>query len=108
VTVERLVNCPRCHTECGWCGDYRHMHGQLNLPGSKRRCTLPLLPEGDDCPVCGGDMRVRQITQYERLASVDTRRMAETPKSGSVRSTGSAVPKADAQSIAHKGSGLNG
>jgi hypothetical protein len=63
------VGCPRCHQTCGWCGDYRHMHGQLKLPGSKRKCDLPLSPEGVACPVCHGDMRVRAITHYERLSA---------------------------------------
>ena len=25
------VECPRCHEACGWCGDYRHMHGMLKM-----------------------------------------------------------------------------
>jgi hypothetical protein len=61
------VDCPRCHQTCGWCGDYRHMHGLLSLPGTKRKCGLPLSPEGDACPICHGDKRVRAVTQYERL-----------------------------------------
>src|SRR5438552_17622800 len=66
------VPCPRCHQTCGWCGDYRHMHGTLKLPGYGRRCTLPFDPEGADCSVCQGDMRVRAVTTYERLAERDS------------------------------------
>jgi len=64
----RKVPCPRCHQVCGWCSDYRHMHGLLRLPGSKRRCGVPgFEPEGRDCPVCGGDMEVLQDVRYRRL-----------------------------------------
>jgi hypothetical protein len=61
------IACPRCHQTCGWCGDYRHMHGQLKMPGIKFRCDLPPKPEGSDCPLCHGDLRVRAVTYYERL-----------------------------------------
>jgi C4-type Zn-finger protein len=63
------IACPRCHQACGWCGDYRHIHGQLKMPGTKRRCDLPLRPEGADCPICQGDLRVRAITHYERISA---------------------------------------
>ena len=63
-SVEREVDCPRCHQLCGWCSDYRHMHGTLNLPGTRRRCTMPnMAPEGD-CPLCAGSKRVVSKTQY--------------------------------------------
>jgi uncharacterized protein YbaR (Trm112 family) len=64
-----VVACPRCHQTCGWCGDYRHMHGQLNMPGTKRRCALPPHPEGADCPMCQGDLRVRAVTHFERISA---------------------------------------
>lgn len=64
----REVPCPRCHEPCGWCSDYRHMHGQLRLPGSKRRCGVSgYEPEGDGCPVCHGSMRVLQTVTYTSL-----------------------------------------
>lgn len=60
--------CPRCHEPCGWCSDYRHVHGQLRLPGSKRRCGVPgYEPEGDACPVCHGSMRVLRTVTYTSL-----------------------------------------
>jgi hypothetical protein len=43
------------------------MHGQLKMPGIKFRCDLPPKPEGSDCPLCHGDLRVRAVTYYERL-----------------------------------------
>lgn len=67
--LRSTVQCPRCHEQCGWCADYRKMHGQLRLPGSRRKCTIPdFEPEGDNCPVCGGDDKVLRIVTYERLA----------------------------------------
>ena len=67
--IEREVDCPRCHETCGWCGDYRHMHGQLSLPGNpRRRCDMPgLEPEGDACPICRGARRVHASTTFRAL-----------------------------------------
>jgi hypothetical protein len=53
------IPCPRCHEQCGWCADYRWMHGTLRLPNHSGRknthCTVPgFEPEGDDCPLCSG------------------------------------------------------
>ena len=64
--LERVVDCPRCHQTCGWCGDYRHMHGQISLPGTKKYCGIEVIPEGDACPVCGGDKRVVATTTFTR------------------------------------------
>lgn len=62
------VSCPRCHEQCGWCSDYRHMHGVLRLPGTSRRCGIRgLEPEGADCPLCHGKMRVIATTTYDEL-----------------------------------------
>ncbi len=61
----REVPCPRCHEQCWWCSDYRHMHGQLKLPGSQRRCTIPMKPEGDACPVCHGSRKAMMTVTYE-------------------------------------------
>ncbi len=64
----RVVRCPRCHEECGWCGDYRHMHGMLAMPGDpkRRRCIIAsMAPEGDDCPVCRGTRIVTATTTYQ-------------------------------------------
>ena len=45
------------------------MHGQLKLPGTKRRCAVPgLEPEGENCPVCAGDMEVTATTTFTRSA----------------------------------------
>lgn len=69
--LEQVVDCPRCHQQCGWCSDYRHTHGQLTLPGSKKRfCTIEAMaPEGSDCPLCGGALRVLARTEYTALRS---------------------------------------
>ena len=65
LTDTREVYCPRCYQQCGWCSDYRHMHGTLKLPGSRRKCKVPDMdPEGDNCPVCRGAMRVMRTTTY--------------------------------------------
>ena len=59
------VDCPRCHEQCGWCSDYRHMHGRLTLPGTKQRCRVPgCAPEGDNCPVCNGSRRATRTVTY--------------------------------------------
>lgn len=61
----RQIPCPRCHQQCGWCGDYRHIHGLLLMAGTMRsRCTMPFDPEGDDCSVCRGAMKVLARTEY--------------------------------------------
>lgn len=60
----KVVDCPRCHEQCWWCSDYRHMHGALTLPGTRRRCTVPLTPEGNDCPVCHGTRKATVTTTY--------------------------------------------
>lgn len=69
--AERAIDCPRCHQTCGWCGDYRHMHGQIKLPGSRKYCTLTeVMPEGDNCPLCHGTKRVVATTTYAPAASL--------------------------------------
>lgn len=66
--VSRIAPCPRCHETCGWCSDYRFMHGKVRLPGSRRKCTVPgYEPEGDRCPICGGAKQVTMIVTYERI-----------------------------------------
>lgn len=62
----RAVACPRCMEPCGWCSDPRWMHGTLNLPGSKRKCSVPgYEPEGAACPVCRGSQRVWMTRTFE-------------------------------------------
>ncbi len=66
----REVDCPRCHQQCGWCSDYRHMHGQLRLPGTQRRCTVPdIEPEGSSCPVCLGSRKAMMMVTYSAMAA---------------------------------------
>lgn len=70
--MSKEVECPRCFEQCGWCGDYRHMHGTLRLPAVQGRknthCDIPaMIPEGDDCPLCAGSRRVMRTITYERL-----------------------------------------
>lgn len=61
--------CPRCMEPCGWCSDPRWMHGTVNLPGTRRKCTIAgLEPEGADCPVCHGALRVVATTTYAALS----------------------------------------
>lgn len=63
------VDCPRCHATCGWCGDYRWMHGTVKLPGSRKYCTLKgIQPEGNACPICSGSRRVIARTTYTGAA----------------------------------------
>jgi hypothetical protein len=63
----RVVPCPRCHEACGWCSDYRFMHGQMNLPGIRRKCTIEAMRPDPVCAMCGGDRRVVATVRYERL-----------------------------------------
>lgn len=69
-----VVVCPRCHATCGWCGDFRWMHGLYSLPGSGRRyCTLTeVSPEGDGCPVCKGARHVLQMISYAAIPAPGT------------------------------------
>lgn len=65
----REVDCPRCFEQCGWCGDYRYMHGTMRLPGVRGRknthCDIPAMaPEGDNCPLCHGSRRMIQTITY--------------------------------------------
>lgn len=63
--ADQVVDCPRCYELCGWCSDYRHMHGTLPLPGSRKRCAIErMAPEGAGCPTCGGNLKVVARTQY--------------------------------------------
>lgn len=65
------IDCPRCHAACGWCADYRWMHGTLSLPGTRMRCAVAgMEPEGDACPLCHGSRRVRATTTYEPVAAM--------------------------------------
>jgi hypothetical protein len=70
-TRSREVDCPRCHAQCGWCSDYRWMHGKLPLSGGgKSKCGVKGFdPEGDACAMCGGSRKVRATTSYERLST---------------------------------------
>ena len=70
--IEEVVDCPRCHEQCGWCADYRWMHGTMRLPNQSTRkqafCTLAgFKPDGDDCPMCGGALKVLRTTTYAAL-----------------------------------------
>lgn len=68
IPIVREVDCPRCHEQCGWCSDYRWMHGKFTLPSVRRTCAVPGFElEGDDCPICLGLRRVRATTTYERI-----------------------------------------
>lgn len=70
MTADREVDCPRCMQACGWCGDYRWMHGQLSLPngsGHKRYCTMADMAPDDACTVCGGAKRVLATVEYRPL-----------------------------------------
>ncbi len=63
------IACPRCFAKCGWCADYRHMHGKLTLPGTKALCGVKgFEPEGGECPMCHGQQRVIATTVYEAIA----------------------------------------
>jgi hypothetical protein len=75
------------------------MHGQLRLPGSRKRCGVEGMdPEGADCPLCGGAMKVKATTEYERIAiAIETATAAETENTGSARKGESAGPKDIAQ-----------
>ena len=70
-TTERVIPCLRCHQSCGWCSDYRWMHGLMPmLPGTRKRCKIEgMAPEGKDCPMCHGSRKVRAITTYEAVAA---------------------------------------
>lgn len=66
----KQVDCPRCHEQCGWCSDYRWMHGTLRLPnmaGRKNsRCTIPNMePEGEGCPLCAGTRKVWRTISHQ-------------------------------------------
>lgn len=65
--IHREVPCPRCHETCGWCSDYRFMHGRLKLPGTHRKCTVPGIEPDAICPVCEGKKRVWMTVQYEPM-----------------------------------------
>lgn len=70
VAKRREVNCPRCHEQCGWCSDYRHMHGLLTLPGgTRRRCEIAAMAPDVDCQVCGGVMKVLETITYSRITA---------------------------------------
>ena len=73
-TTEREVLCPRCYEQCGWCSDYRKMHGKLSLPGTRRKCTVPgYEPEGEACPVCHGVGKVIATTTYTAIEQATER-----------------------------------
>lgn len=92
----REIDCPRCHEQCGWCSDYRHMHGKQTLPGSRKRCTIVAMHPDPVCPMCGGTKRVIATTTYAAIATE-----AGTAETG----TGSVHEGADPQGIAQPSSG---
>jgi hypothetical protein len=57
-------DCPRCHEACGWCGDYRHMHGKVRLPGSRQYCTIAKMHPDPVCEICGGSRLVFVTRTY--------------------------------------------
>lgn len=70
MSAVREVDCPRCMETCGWCGDYRWMHGQVALPGGtghRRYCTIDNMAPDAACAVCGGSKRVMATTTYRPL-----------------------------------------
>jgi len=67
--VEREVDCPRCHETCGWCGDYRHYHGTIKLPGSNQYCAIRAMHPDPCCTLCAGTMRVVASTQYRPITA---------------------------------------
>lgn len=65
--VVQEIDCPRCHQACGWCGDYRWMHGQIKLPGlPARKCTVSGMGPDGKCALCGGSRRVLAATTYSK------------------------------------------
>ena len=63
-----VVDCPRCHEQCGWCSDYRLIHGKLKLPGTRKKCTIPAMHPDDDCPLCHGSLKVQRTIFYRGAA----------------------------------------
>lgn len=69
LSESKVIECPRCQEQCGWCADARWMHGTMRLPNHSGRknthCNIPThAPEGDDCPLCHGSMYVMATTTY--------------------------------------------
>jgi len=73
--VDRLIACPDCHRECGWCAWYAKNARQcgcgLSAPSghgdkTKRRCDWGEQLKGTTCPTCGGTERVRLVGHLER------------------------------------------
>lgn len=72
--TRKQVECPRCHEQCGWCSDYRWMHGRQRLPNMAGRknshCKIPNMePEGDGCPLCHGRMKVWRTITYSPVCT---------------------------------------
>lgn len=73
--VNRIVPCPDCHRECGWCAWYaknaREVGCGLRAPsGSGRRaktfCEWDAM-KGTTCPTCGGTEKVRLVGHLEAV-----------------------------------------
>lgn len=79
--VDRVVNCPDCYRECGWCAWYaknaRAVGCGLRVPsgGSRRSrkettCEWDAL-KGTTCETCGGTEKVRLVGHYEKRGADD-------------------------------------
>lgn len=64
---QRIVDCPRCHEQCGWCSDYRWMHGRVSLPGTRRKCDIYAMQPDSVCPVCNGARKVQMTVTYTAI-----------------------------------------
>lgn len=72
--LNRIVACPECHAECGWCSWYAKNARQCGCgcprsPVRKRivKCAWGESLKGTVCPLCGGSETVRLVGRYEPL-----------------------------------------
>lgn len=71
--IDRIVACPDCHRECGWCSWYaknaRLSGCGVSSPSGRRprkKCEWEAM-KGTTCSMCGGVEKVRLIGEYVRI-----------------------------------------
>jgi hypothetical protein len=68
--IDRVVECPECHTSCGWCAWYAKEARKVGCgcprspSGRKVSCAWGESLKGTACGTCGGSEKARLVGYY--------------------------------------------